>query len=93
MLHILFNNLFVIYYKIFLTSESTTEFQEAVLLWEAVQQIQIDTIRSKVLKVFNLNGPSVSLEIRILPIWRAKAEPKCQFFSTDAATQKDTYGQ
>ena len=73
---------------------STAEIQEYVRMWEAVQQVQLDASRedniiwrwttdgeytSKSAYHIQFEGPYNKL--RIMPIWKARAEPKCRFFA------------
>jgi len=72
---------------------SIDELQEYVQLWEAVQQIQLDTNRDdKIIWRWTTDGEYTSkgayhiqfegsyTKLRIMPIWKTKAEPKCRFF-------------
>jgi hypothetical protein len=74
--------------------ETTIEIQEYVMLWEAVQQIQLDTSSEDTIiwrwtsdgeyttkSAYRIQFEGSFCKLRILPIWRAKAEPKCRFFA------------
>ncbi|WVZ95321.1 hypothetical protein U9M48_041103 [Paspalum notatum var. saurae] len=74
--------------------ESSTEIKEFVVLWEAISEVTMDTTRedeirwrwtpdgeyttkSAYLAQFHGSMP----RLRLLPIWKAKTEPKCRFFA------------
>lgn len=73
---------------------TAAEIQEYVLLWEAVQQIHIDTTREDTViwhwttdgeytskSAYHIQFEGTFNKLRIMPIWKAKAESKCRFFA------------
>jgi hypothetical protein len=73
---------------------TTTELHEYARLWEAVQHIQLDTSREDtIVWRWTANGEYTSKsayriqfegsysKLRIMPIWKARAESKCRFFA------------
>ena len=70
------------------------EIKEYVLLWEEIQSIQLDNSREDTItwrwtsdgeytakSAYNIQFEGTFSKIGIIPIWKAKAEPKCIFFA------------
>jgi hypothetical protein len=70
------------------------EIHEYVLLWNAVQQIQLVQDREDSIiwcwaadgeyttrSAYRIQFEGTFSKLKILPIWKAKAEPKCRFFA------------
>jgi hypothetical protein len=70
------------------------ELKEYVQLWEAVQQIQLDGSREDSIiwrwtadgeytskSAYSIQFEGSYTKLRIMPIWKARAEPKCHFFA------------
>jgi len=73
---------------------TTAEIQEYVRLWEAVQQVQLDASREDIIiwrwtadgeytskSTYRIQFEGSYSKLRIMPIWKARAEPKCRFFT------------
>lgn len=73
---------------------SRDELKEYVQLWEAVQQIQLDGSREDSIiwrwtadgeytskSAYSIQFEGSYTKLRIMPIWKARAEPKCHFFA------------
>jgi hypothetical protein len=73
---------------------TTQEIREYVTLWEAIGQTQLhedreDSIRWRwtidgeytTKSAYDIQFQGSFSKLRILPIWKAKAEPKCKFFA------------
>jgi len=73
---------------------TTQEIREYVTLWEAVGQTQLHenmeysirwrwTVDGKYTakSAYNIQFQETFSKLKVLPIWKAKAEPKCKFFA------------
>lgn len=73
---------------------SVVEFQEYVQLWEKVQEIQLDNNSEDTIiwrwtsdreysskSAYRVQFEGSYSKLRIMPIWKAKAESKCRFFA------------
>jgi len=74
------------------------EIHEYVQLWETVQHIELDVDREDNIvwrwtaeeeyttkSAYRIQFEGTFSKLKIMPIWKAKAEPKCKFFCMDAA--------
>ena len=73
---------------------TTQEIREYVMLWEAIGQTQLHEDREDNIRwwwtvdgeytaksAYGIQFQGSFSKLRILPIWKAKAEPKCKFFT------------
>jgi len=73
---------------------SPTELHEYVLLWNAVQQVQLDESREDSIvwrwttdgeyttkSAYRIQFQGTFSKLKLTPVWRAKAESKCRFFA------------
>lgn len=77
------------------------EIHEYVTLWETISQIQLVANKEDNIywcwtadgeyttkSAYNIKFQGTFTKLRIMLIWKAKAEPKCRFFCLDFASQK-----
>jgi hypothetical protein len=74
--------------------QTAEEIQEYIKLWETVQQIVLDPDREDTIvwrwtadgeyttkSAYHIQFEGTFNRLKIMPIWKAKAEPKCKFFT------------